>query len=259
MNVPEIFEELQRIVREPLTTGRAELAEAPVEQAEIPESSRLVTHVSPKSVGADRFRYLRMRLRELRGLAKLQSLTITSALPRDGKSTVALNMATTLAERGEKRVVLVDADLHNPSLGAVLKLAAKPGLAECLEEELPPIQAVSRIEPLGFYLMQAGSAKENPTELLQGERLEGLLGALRNTFEWIVIDTPPVAPLSDAVAVSRQTDGTLLVLRAGETPVTAVDEAVALLGPQRIVGMVFNAAEGLNKLYSKYTKYYQTK
>ena len=73
------------------------------------------------------------------------------------------------------------------------------------------------------------------------------------------MDTPPVAPLSDAVAVSRQTDGTLLVLRAEETPITSVEEAVAVVGPERIVGMVYNAAEGLNKMYGKYSKYYGLK
>jgi Mrp family chromosome partitioning ATPase len=78
-------------------------------------------------------------------------------------------------------------------------------------------------------------------------------------FDWILIDTPPVAPLTDAVSLSRHVDGTLLVVRAGCTPQEAVKEALTLIGPKHVLGIVFNAAESLNRLYSQYYGYYDKK
>ena len=87
-----------------------------VEQVEVLPESRIVFHNEPRSPGADRFRYLRMRLRELWDAGKLRSLLITSPLPQDGKSTIALNLATALAEHGKRTVLLIEADLHHPTL-----------------------------------------------------------------------------------------------------------------------------------------------
>ncbi|MGJ5813859.1 CpsD/CapB family tyrosine-protein kinase [Paludibaculum fermentans] len=268
LNVSEVLEELQRIVGDPPAPEPVELpaaapadplAAAPVETITVLPASRIVMFSEPRSPGADRFRLLRMRLRELRGLVKLQTLAITSPLPQDGKSTVALNLATTLAEGGKRTVLLVEADLHRPSLAHSLGVAARPGLSECLESGLNPLAAISRIEPLGWYLLQAGTPEANPTELLQAAPFPGILEQLAPHFDWILFDTPPVAPLTDALSVARYVDATLLVIRASRTPCSAVDDALALLGPKRVAAIVLNAAEGLNKLYDKYSSYYGSK
>lgn len=228
----------------------------PVESVEVKPSQRLIVVSEPRSPGADRFRYLRMRLRELRGKGQLKSLVITSPTPQDGKSTVTMNLATVLAERGRRNVLVVEADLHQPSLAKTLGIQALPGLAECLESGLDPMKAVRKIEPLHWYLLQAGTPHGNPTELLQTGPLPSVMDTLTEHFDWVVIDTPPVAPLTDALCLSRLADACLVVLRAGKTPQEAVHDALGLLGPGKVAGLIFNGAEGLNKLYEKYAGYY---
>jgi capsular exopolysaccharide synthesis family protein len=228
------------------------LSHVPVVEARLKPESRIAVLVDSKGAGADRFRFLRMRLREIQAMAKLSSLAITSSLPRDGKSTVALNLATALAEQGRRSVVLVDADLHRPSLADSLGIPRRPGLAECLEGELDPISALQRVEPLALYLLDSGDAQKNPTELLQTDALVTIVQKLSSQFEWIIFDTPPVAPLTDAISLSRAVDASLLVVRAGSTPKQAVEEAVERLGKKHVLGVVFNGSEGLNRAYSKY-------
>ncbi len=128
---------------------------------------------------------------------KLRSILITSPLPGDGKSTVALNLATALAENGKRSVLLIEADLHHPTLVQRLGISPRPGLAECLEEGHDPLLALQRLETLQWYLMQAGNPHGNRTELLQSEGTAALLQTLAPRFDWILIDAPPVAPLSD--------------------------------------------------------------
>jgi capsular exopolysaccharide synthesis family protein len=231
----------------------------PVERVDVVPSSRLVMITDPRSPGADRVRFLRMRLHEIRRRAKLKSIVITSPLPDDGKSTIALNLATALAEGGKRSVLLVEADLHQPALAKVLEVAARPGLAECIEESADPLLSLWHLDPLHVYILQAGLARGNPTELLQSVALPKLLERLSPYFEWILVDTPPVAPLTDALTISRVVDGTLLVVRAERTPKDVVEEAVEQIGTRHLIGIVLNAASGLNKVYSKYTKYYGRK
>ena len=237
----------------------AALRHIPIETVAVRPESRIVLATDPRSPGADRFRLLRMSLRELKAKAKLQSLIITSALPMDGKSTVALNLATVLAEQGKQAVLLIEADLHCPTLAYSLGIPVGPGLAECLDDGLEPLSAIRRVEPLQWYILSAGQPRQNPTELLQSISFPNLLKTLSPYFDWILIDTPPLAPLSDTVLLSRHADASLLVVRAHRTPREAVDDAIALLGPSRVAGIIFNGADELNRLYSKYPGYYGRK
>lgn len=230
--------------------------EVPVDEVHLTGDARLVVTSDPRGPGADRFRYLRMRLNELQALSSAKTLVVTSPLPRDGKSTVALNLAVSLAGANGARVLLVEADLRNPSVSQRLGLAPRPGLAECLEQDLDPMRCIVRVEPLGLYVLQAGQAKRNPTELLASDALGRMLEALTPHFTWVVADAPPVAPLADAVLLSRSFDAALVVVRAGQTPQEAVEQTVDQIGSQRVAGIIFNAAEHLNKMYSKYGAYY---
>jgi capsular exopolysaccharide synthesis family protein len=230
----------------------ADLPQIPVEQVRIHRTNRLVLHTDPKGLGADRFRLLRMRLNEVRALANLRTLVITSPLAEDGKTTVALNLATTLAERGKRSVLLVETDLHRPSIIQRLGIQKRPGLAECLEGGLAPLSALRRIVPLNWYLLASGQAQGHPTELLQSDSLGNVMQEVSRHFDWVVIDSPPVVPLSDGLSVARHADASLLVVRAGRTPREAVQEAIALLEPKHVLGVVLNGAERLNRLHSYY-------
>jgi capsular exopolysaccharide synthesis family protein len=243
----------------PESSELGELSQIQIEEVLIRPEIRIALLTEPRGPGADRFRYLRMRLREVKEAVNLRKLLITSPLPNDGKSTVALNLATALAEEGKRSVLLIEADLYHPTLIQRLGLQVRPGLGECLEKGLDPLSTLRRLQPLGWYLLPAGVLHGNPTELLQSEALPRLLQSLSPHFDWILIDTPPVAPLTDAVSLSRHCDAALLVVRAGCTPQDSVKEALTLLGPKHVLGIVFNAADGLSRLYSKYYGYYAKK
>jgi capsular exopolysaccharide synthesis family protein len=235
------------------------LQNVPTEKAALEPDSSAALLMDPQSAGADRFRYLRMRLRELRQLAKLQSVVITSPAPKDGKSTIAMCLATALAEGGKHGVLSIEADLHHPSLAEGLGLQPRSGLAECLEGGLDAMSATRKIEPLGWYLLEAGKAKGNPTELLQSDALAALMHRVSPQFDWILIDAPPALPLTDALSLSRHVDATLLVAWADRTRREDIEEAIELIGRKNVVGIVLNGAEHLTRLYSEYYGYYRKK
>lgn len=229
------------------------LPELKVEEVRISPESRLIFHSDPRSLAADRFRLLRMRLKEHWNTGKLKKLLITGPLAHEGKSTVTLNLATALAERGKRRVLVVEGDLHHSSLSENLHLNPGAGLTECLIDDLtPPLSAVRRIEPLGWYFLPAGEPRRNPTELLQTPAFGTLMQRLLPCFDWILIDSPPVIPLTDALSLQQHTDASLLVVRAGQTPREAVEQTVALLGKKNIVGIVLNGVKARDHLYHQY-------
>lgn len=229
-----------------------EFLAAPALPVRVASEDRIVVHSDRRSAGAERFRLIRMALRNAFAGKSQKVLLITSPLSRDGKSTVALNLATSLADQGKVKVLLLEADLHRPSLLAYLGVDGLKGLADVVEGAADPATAIRRIEPLGFYLLPAGNSPEHPAELLQSERFHGLLRDVKASFDWVLIDCPPAFPLSDVVALSPHADGVLLVVRAGVTPREAVLETAQLFKPGQIVGMVLNASESLNSLYSEY-------
>jgi len=237
-------------------TATPALPEFAIEQAHLSAESRLVYYTDPRCPAADRYRLLRMRLKEQSRTGTLKRLLITSALAHDGKSTVVLNLATALAERGKHTVLVVEADLHHPSLAGRLKLNPWAGLAECLSDEATsPLSVIRRIEPLGWYLLPAGKPRRNPTELLQTLAFGRIMQTLAPGFDWILIDSPPVIPLTDSLTLQQHVDASLLVARAGTTPREAVEQTVELLGKKNILGIVLNAVEARNHLYYQYGEY----
>jgi capsular exopolysaccharide synthesis family protein len=227
--------------------------EFPIEEALLTPEARLILHADPRSPAADRFRLLRLRLKAPWSAGKLRKLLITSPLPQDGKSTVIINLATVLAERGKRNVLVVEADLHRPSLGEILRLRPLPGLAQCLADAASqPLSAIRRIEPVGWYLLPAGESRKNPTELLQTPAFGRIMQTLAPYFDWILIDSPPVLPLTDPLSLQQHADGTLLIVRAGKTPRDAVENAIALLGKKNILGIVLNGVEVRRSSYYQY-------
>jgi len=229
------------------------------EVSPMPAESRVVAYSDPKSAGADKFRLVQLLLKSLQTARKLKTLLITSALPGDGKSTVALNLATVLSENGKLPVLLVEADVYRPTLARKLGLKPWPGLIECYKHGSDPMLAIRRIEPLGFYLLPAGQATDDSGGLLQDNFGSQLVKGLSSSFfSWILIDSPPTTPIADILTLKAQVDGTLLVARAGATPREALQESVQNLGRDHVVGIVLNAVEGIERAYSKYYGYGKT-
>lgn len=223
----------------------------------VSDDSRVVVYSDPRSAGADRFRLVRARLRNMQAARKLKSLLVTSPLPEDGKSTVTLNLATVLSEGGKAPVLLVEADVYRPALSKKLGLKPWPGLTECYTRGTDPMLAIRRIDPLGFYLLPAGQpVDDSNSQLLQSSFASELFkGLASSSFSWILIDAPPTTPVADILALNAQADGTILVARAGRTPREAIEESVKNLGRERIVGLILNGIDGMDRAYSKYYGY----
>ena len=231
------------------------LQSVPVLHAHLNPESRVVVSADESCPGAERFRLLRMGLRNLQARKNMKTVLITSALPNDGKSTMALNVGTSLAEGGKAKVLICEADFRRPSLARVLGLEPWEGLTESLEDGHDPAAAMRRIEPLGIYLLPAGKPVQNPIELFQKERFASLLRECRSRFDWILVDSPPAFPLADTMALKALVDGTLLVVRADNTPRESVLEALGLFEPGQVIGLILNAAADVDKLYSDYYRY----
>ena len=248
------------------TAPRAELTEAwerpdlympfATETSPVSAESRVIVYTDPRSPGADRFRWAGMRLKSLQAARGIKTLLITSPLPGDGKSTVAINLATVLADKGKHPVLLVEADTYRPSILKKLGLRAWPGLLGCYQRNSEPRLAIRRIDPLGFYLLPAGHAEGDGNFLLQSNFVPQLIKDLAaSSFSWILIDSPPTTPIAEILALKGSADATLLVARAGQTPREAIEETTRNLGHDHIIGIILNCVEGLNRMYSKYYGY----
>jgi len=230
----------------------------PVETEVSPVSaeSRAVVYLEPSSAAADRFRLVQIRLKGLQAAKKLKTVLVTSPLPEDGKTTIALNLATVLSENGKVPVLLLEADIYRPTVIKKLGLKPWPGLTEYFRRGEDPMLAIRRIDPLGFYLLPAGQPVGDGVGILQSPFFSQLILSLSSSsFRWILIDSPPTTPVADVLTLHGQADATLLVAWAGKTPRETIEESVRNLGRDRILGVILNGVEGLNRMYSKYYGY----
>jgi capsular exopolysaccharide synthesis family protein len=243
------------------TLGSTELyMPVATEVSPVRAESRVVVYNDPRSAGGDRFRLAQIRLKSIQAARKLKCLLITSPLPGDGKSTVALNLASVLSENGRHPVLLLEADVFRPALVKTLDLKPWPGLTECYKRGSDPMLAIRRIDPLGFYLLPAGQPSEDGSSLLQSNFVSQLIkGLASSSFSWILIDSPPTTPIADILVLRAHSDATLLVARAGQTPREAIEESARNLGRDHVVGIILNGVEGLDRSYSKYYAYGKSK
>jgi capsular exopolysaccharide synthesis family protein len=187
------------------------------------------------------YRRLASTLHQLQIERGLRSLVITSAVAGEGKTFTAANIALTLSESLRRRVLLIDADLRRPMLDKVFKTRSSPGLSSMLAGKEPVARVVAVSDRL--TLLAGGRPEHDPSGLFASERMRHLVEEAVKSFDWVLIDTPPVAVFSDAVLLSMFTDGVLLVIRASSTPIAQIQRGVAALTPERIVGTVLNQTE----------------
>jgi non-specific protein-tyrosine kinase len=183
-------------------------------------------------------RGVRARLRLGKKGEQIRTLAVTSCIASDGKTTVAIGLAAAYAQAGQ-RVLLIDADLRRRDVCPMLGIESVPGLAEWLEtgQSVLPLR---RVAPGGFHVLAAGVAPCRP-ELLGSTRLTDLLRTVERHFELVIVDSAPLLPVADSLALRDRVGGFLLVVRARRSPREGVLRATALLGRRRIVGMILNA------------------
>ena len=214
--------------------------------------SRLFCLTHRESLGAEKFRFLGVRLRQLQQNRALKRILVTSTIPEEGKSTISANLACTLARKRQQRVLLLDGDLRRPSLNRILGLDHLAGLSEYLQSGPGAAEPIYRLEESGFWFLPAGRPPENPLDLMNTTRYNALLERLSEWFDWIVIDTPPVLPLADTSVWSKSADGILLVTREGTTRKRQLQRGLAALDATKLLGVVINSTHS-----TEHDNYYQ--
>jgi capsular exopolysaccharide synthesis family protein len=223
----------------PATQQALSLLSFPSIEINLPPTSRLVIVTQPESLAAEKFRFLGVRLRQIRQTRPVKKILITSTIPGEGKSLVSANLAGVLSRRKEK-VLLIEGDMRRPVLGEQLGLGTLAGLAEWLQSGNQTPSNIYHLAGPGFWLMPAGMPPVNPLELMQSGRLAGLIRQITDAFDWIVVDSPPLLPLADTTVWSRLTDGTLLVTREGATKKSPLERGLEAIKKSDLLGVILN-------------------
>jgi capsular exopolysaccharide synthesis family protein len=225
-----------------MLTEPVELGEAPSTKVEVSPASRFVALTDRRSLGAEKFRALATRLENLRQKRELTCLQVTSGVISEGKTLVAGNLAVTLATHAGCKVLLLEGDLHRPTLASKLGLSQLPGLSHWWAGEEKLARYLYRLDEMPLWFLGAGSACDQPSQILQSARFVEEFAKLRGQFDWIVVDSTPMSPTVDANLWSRLVDGMILVVREGVTPVRAIKSGLAGLDNAKLVGVVLNEA-----------------
>jgi protein-tyrosine kinase len=232
------------LARTPLTTWNPDL------------HTMLFMNGNDSARGTEEYRTLRSRLYHIREKMPLKKLLVTSALPKEGKSFTAANLAQVMVRQHGRRALLIDADLRGPRLHQMLGTPQGPGLAEFLIGKADEASVIQRGPMEGMFFMPAGESIEDPAELVASSRLKVLLQRLEPVFDWIIVDSPPVVPVSDASVLAKACDGVLMVVRSASTPSDMAQRARMEFPDQMLVGVVLNGTEHNETQYSRY--YYET-
>jgi len=219
-------------------------------------TSHLITQTDPDSSGSEAFRMLRTNLAYAGIERPLHTIAVTSPSPSEGKSTVAVNLASVLAQAGS-RVLIVDADLRYPVLHSVFKCGKKPGLSDLVVLNSDPAQVIIPTGLDGLFFLPCGTTPPSPSDLLALTATRALLKRLAGEYDYVVIDTPPVLVGADSPIVGTLADTSIMVVRDGRTPSEAIGYACTamLSGGAHLSGLVLNEARHSGRYYY-YDKYH---
>ena len=212
----------------------------------------------------EQFRSLRSRIFELRDLSPLKSILVSSGLPQEGKSFVAANLALSLARHKNSKVLLIDGDMRRYTMHQILGCEAQPGLADYLGGKATILEIMQRPErspeeasskkPIfpNLTFIAGGNGGDKAADLSGSPRFGDLIRLAAPHFDWIIVDSSPVLPVSDAVNLARSCDGVLLVARGGVTKYPVAQRAQSELKASKILGFVLNAVQEAPQVGSYY-------
>src|SRR3954447_17552736 len=221
-----------------------------------PQKDALVVNImQPREAPAEEFRTLRTRLNHLQSSQPLHTLVITSASPAEGKSFTAANLAISHAQLAGKRVLLADFDFRRPTVNSTFQIPGQLGLTDYLTGKASLREILYQIADTNLFILPAGGAVPNPLELLNLGECRTLIDDLRNHFDWVILDSPPLLFAADGNLLSTMCDGTILVVRIGTTTFDSVTRAMQSLCENNVLGVVVNGARR-GELYSKYSYYH---
>lgn len=201
----------------------------------------------------EQYRHLAAVMHHAQKASGVRSVMVTSALPAEGKTLTATNLALTLSESYQRRVLLIDADLRRPRMREMFALPSTEGLTDSLAMAREGRLPVHQVTP-HLWVLTSGRVLPDPMSLLVSPAMKELLDDAKDSFDWVVVDTPPIAILPDANLLAAMIDTTLLVVSAQSTPYPMVQRAAQAVGTNRILGVVLNRAEkaGMPSSYGYY-------
>lgn len=233
----------------PAAPGTHEVQDVEAElEPQSPLSALFVVATEPASLAAEQYRLLRTRLEGRENAARTQILVVTSPRLSDGKTTTSANLALTMSQEFQHRVLLVEADLRRPTLAGLFGLPDGPGLIEVLLGAAALEDALVVVPGHQLTILPAGGGAARTTELLASTAMQRLADVLRTRFDRIVVDTPPMT-LADTHVLARLADGVLMVVRSGVTPRPAIEQALGSLDRRKLVGLVLNEVEAVPEAY----------
>jgi capsular exopolysaccharide synthesis family protein len=218
----------------------------------------LVTLLTPTAFEAEPYLMLGHLLEQGRKNSALSLVAISSPSAGEGKTITAINLAGVLARTAGARVLLVEADIRRPSVAAYLGLQPASGnsLVDAILDPTCSLKDVVRpCPPFNLAVLPAGRTVPSPHQILKAPRLHDLLQEARQGYDWVIIDTPPLTPFADCRLLETCIDGFLVVVTAHQTPRKRLEEALNVLDPTKLLGLVFNKDE---RLAPRYYSYYDT-
>ena len=220
------------------------------------EGMNLVTQNDPKNPAAEAYRVIRTSIQFAQAGKELKTIALTSCTPNEGKSTTIANLAIVLTQAG-KSVLLIDCDMRNPTVHKNFKLSNKVGLSSCISMGTALEDAVQVTEIANLEALTSGVIPPNPSELLGSERMQQILERAREEYDYVLIDTPPVLPVTDALVLSSIVDGVVLVIDSGEVKVEMARDVKNQLvqADANILGVVLNKVRSEHHGYG-YGYYY---
>jgi protein-tyrosine kinase len=231
------------------------LTRCPEVQWKPDEKTMLFFNGDDSGRGMEEFRTLRSRLYHMREKMALKKILVTSALPKEGKSFTSAHLAQVMVRQHGRRVLLIDADLRGPRLHKMLGTTASPGLADYLQGGNDEFSIMQRGPMENLFFVPSGQQISDPAELVANGRLKILLQRVEALFDWIIIDSPPAVPVSDASVLAKACDGVLMVVRSNATPIDMARRAREDFPDQALVGVVLNGTDHQTTPYSRY--YYE--
>jgi protein-tyrosine kinase len=202
----------------------------------------LIAALDPMSAAAEQYRALRSRIAQAENGHAIRLIQITSPGKNDGKTVTTLNLALTMAQEFQRRVLVIDADLRQPGVHALLGLTPGPGLVDVLTGAATLNDALIEVPEHHLTVLRAGRAYERPAEMLGSGPMRHLVDTLRSQFDRILIDSAP-AIVADPGAIAPLVDGLLLVVRASATTKPAIARAISSLASPKLLGLVFNESD----------------
>jgi tyrosine-protein kinase Etk/Wzc len=225
-------------------------------------SPHLITQIDPKSPIAESYRSLRTAVQYAAIESQVRTLLVTSSIPQEGKSTTSTNLAIVIAQSGS-RTLLIDCDLRRPVLHSVFGMTKDPGLVNCLVGANSIDESIRESGIPNLYILPSGAIPPNPSELLGSRRMRMLLEELKERFDTIILDSPPVGTVTDSVILSTLVDASLVIVRAHKTKMEFLEktrESIERISPN-MLGVVLNDFDvsqsyGSTYRYYRYYKYY---